>query len=193
MDFTEVFKKENAKFLSRLFGIFSEKIPPIWCKTKNSPFECIEGRPTIYKENKRYTLDFVFKDKGTGAIYVVEQKCWIEYQDFRYFNLTLKNFKDFSSWGGAVEYLLALAKNPADKNYKVIINGKETEVKGAVLIWARASEDYKEIINEHPYLKIVSMEQMVTDLVKENNQEYMKLIETHKDICEEFFEKMKGV
>jgi hypothetical protein len=34
------------KFLSRLFGIFSEEIVRIWCRAPDAPYEDL-GRPTI--------------------------------------------------------------------------------------------------------------------------------------------------
>src|SRR6266496_4310513 len=73
------------KFLSRLFGIFSEDIVRIWCNDPRSPYENI-GRPTIKPAvgGKGYTLDFALRREQTGAIFISEMKCELEYEGYKY-------------------------------------------------------------------------------------------------------------
>lgn len=92
--FESLFKKEGkeptrAKFLSRVFGIFSEEIVRIWANDSRAPYANL-GRPTLrqFDTSKRFTLDFTFQHRVTNKIYVVEMKCEIEYENFRYMVLT---------------------------------------------------------------------------------------------------------
>ena len=51
-------KSERDKFLSRVFGIFSDRIVEIWCQNPKAPFSNI-GRPTIFydEEGKAYEIN----------------------------------------------------------------------------------------------------------------------------------------
>lgn len=62
--FERLFRSGNAradKFMSRLFGIFSEDIVRCWAKDPQCPYEDL-GRPTLKRpdEKRGYTLDFTF-------------------------------------------------------------------------------------------------------------------------------------
>lgn len=92
--FQSIFQQHEAdvargKFLSRVFGIFSEDIVRLWAKDDRSPYEDL-GRPTV-KQNcatKGYTLDFTLRHAETKKTYISELKCEIEYQNYRYLVLT---------------------------------------------------------------------------------------------------------
>ena len=82
MELEKVFKTslvERDKFLSRVFGIFSEKIVEIWCKSPKGKYKNL-GRPTIKinKDGKGKTLDFALQHKKTGSVYVTEMKCLLQ-------------------------------------------------------------------------------------------------------------------
>jgi hypothetical protein len=83
ISFEQIFKTDNPtrdKFLSRLFGLFSEDLVRIWLRTGDSPYENL-GKPALalVGTNKRYTLDFTLKSKQTGNAYIGELKSWMEY------------------------------------------------------------------------------------------------------------------
>lgn len=92
--FRDLFQQDDApaargKFLSRLFGIFSETIVQIWSEDERAPYRNL-GRPTLSgpSQARAPTLDFLFECRRTGRRFVVEQKCEIEFNGFRYFTLT---------------------------------------------------------------------------------------------------------
>ena len=94
MDFVSLFKQDKAdrkrgKYLSRLFGIFSEDIVRIWAADEKCHYEDL-GRPSIRFEDKTYTLDFTFQHKQSRKVYIVEQKCEIEFQNYKFFILNKK-------------------------------------------------------------------------------------------------------
>jgi len=78
----------RAKFLSKIFGIFSEEIVSLWAQDERARYDSL-GRPTINTpgDNRRYALDFTLRERSSGNIYVAEMKCEIEYQNFKYFVL----------------------------------------------------------------------------------------------------------
>ena len=78
---------KRDKFLAKVFGTFSEKIVEIWCECEKSKYRNL-GRPTISCSNRRnVTLDFTFKSRLDEKIFIAEQKCWLEYEDYKYLTL----------------------------------------------------------------------------------------------------------
>src|SRR5690349_3332416 len=61
----------RAKFLSRLFGIFSEEIVSLWAQDDRAPYRSL-GRPTIkvVGTNRGHTLDFTLRERTTGKVFV---------------------------------------------------------------------------------------------------------------------------
>lgn len=92
--FRDLFQQGGApaargKFLSRVFGIFSEAIVHIWSEDDRAPYRNL-GRPTLRGASpvRNPTLDFLFECRRTGRRFVVEQKCEIQFNGFRYSTLT---------------------------------------------------------------------------------------------------------
>jgi len=61
------------KFLSRLFGLFSEDVVRNWSQHPSAPYEDI-GRPTLRVRDEPgwHTLDFTLRRRTTGELYVSE-------------------------------------------------------------------------------------------------------------------------
>ena len=93
MLFSDLFRSDSStrdKFLSRLFGIFSEEIVRCWASAPEAPYEDL-GRPTVKaptNESRGYTLDFTFRSKADDAIYIVEMKSELQYQNYKYLILS---------------------------------------------------------------------------------------------------------
>lgn len=92
--FLSIFRQADApvargKYLSRVFGIFSEEIVRMWARDHRCPYEDL-GRPTLRKHGEKSgsTLDFTLRHKATGMSYVAELKCEIEYQNYKYLVLS---------------------------------------------------------------------------------------------------------
>ena len=119
---------QREKFLSRLFGIFSEKIIALWADDERAPYQNL-GRPTVFTgQNKHgHTLDFTLRDRATGKIYVAEMKCEIEYQGFKYFVLN-KPDQLAHHVKPAFGAFLDAARRPQET--QVRIAGKKTAVQG---------------------------------------------------------------
>jgi len=203
--------KDKQNFWSRLFGLFYEEIVPLWCtlegKEKYKPYNlCTQVkigdrdykkfRPSIYKSgrNKKHlykgTMDFLFvkETQGKKELFIVEQKTWIAYNNFKFIELNrgiCKSIKDELS-----TLLKNFCKNP--RKYIVKYEGKkeEIEVKRAILIWPRVNEDdlkyCKKILN---FADILSFEEMILDLIRSNKgkSELWKLMSKYKELCDSFF------
>jgi len=92
LQFEEIFRTKNPardKFLSRLFGLFSEEVVRYWCRCPAAPYEDL-GRPTLRVpgEARGHTLDFTLRHKETVKVYVAEMKCELEFENYRYLRLT---------------------------------------------------------------------------------------------------------
>jgi len=138
-------KNERAKYLSRLFGIFSEKVVSVWAADERAPYSDL-GRPTLRQPgNERgHTLDFTLQDRVSGKIYAAEMKCEIEYMNFRYFVLEEKHQLDHHK-KPAFDVFLEAARNP--QGMSVRVQGKPVEIDGAVLIWGAVDANAKRAIS----------------------------------------------
>jgi len=166
---------DRAKFLSRMFGIFSERIVSLWCDDERSPYQDI-GRPTVKTRvaDRGYTLDFTLRDRKTGALYVAEMKCEIEYQSFRYFILTdaeqLKHHKK-----PAFEVFLRLARPSED--LQVWVGKQKMATAGAILIWGAMSPSGRTSAIEAFGLRdALSLDDMCRDLISWKCPRYESLL-----------------
>ena len=180
-------KSERAKYLSRLFGIFSEKVVSVWAADERAPYSDL-GRPTLRQPgNERgHTLDFTLKDRVSGKIYAAEMKCEIEYMNFRYFVLEEKHQLDHHK-KPAFDVFLEAAHNP--QGMSVRVQGKPVEINGTVLIWGAVDAHAKRaIISEMGFQDILSLEDITRDLADWQNREYLELIDRYRSWSNELFD-----
>lgn len=176
MKFEKLFDKRSTdrdKFLSMIFGIFSEKIALIWCNSYSSNYTNL-GRPTIKPLNSNEqgkTLDFTLKSKTTGNLYVTEMKCEIQYENYKYLKLNSSKQFEHHKTKTAFRWLLELAQKPEDFDIK--IKGQKIKTNGAILIWGVVDKEKKtEICRQTGFKDILSVEHMINTLIKEKNKEY---------------------
>jgi len=200
MDFKDIFDTSNSsklneprdKFLSRIFGIFSEEIVRIWCRSKKSPFEDI-GRPTIYDELEKTgrgsTLDFTFQDKETKKKYVSEMKCEIQFENFKY--LELNSVDQLAHHNKpAFQRFLGIANEP--KKYSVKVQGKKMNVDGAILVWGKTNQaSIKEICEATNLTNILSVENMINDLIEIKDNNYLEFLNQKQEWINHLFNGLK--
>jgi len=180
-------KNARAKFQSRLFGIFSERIVEVWAANPNCPYSNL-GRPTITPPGavRGSTLDFTLKDRATGKIYAAEMKCEIEYLDFRYFILEASYQLDHHV-KPAFDAFLQCAQDPGSISAKV--RGKPVMIDGAVLIWGAISTEAKDAVRlDRGFHDILSVEDICKDLLRWQSQEYQDLIQQYRSWSSNLFD-----
>jgi hypothetical protein len=198
MKFEELFISENTpykglsqrdKFLSRVFGIFSEEIIRIWCKNEKSAFvDC--GRPLLHDtDGKNYALDFLLKDKE-GLNFIAEMKCEIEYQKYKY--LTLNSAEQLKHHNKrAFQMLTEIAQSPS--KYRVTRNGEPIVVSGACLVWGDATDDGIAKVRQHfGFSHIISVESIINDLISWQDTNYAEFIANYRRWNEELFNGLLG-
>jgi hypothetical protein len=180
--FQTIFKSENRprdKFLSRLFGIFSEEIVRCWASDERSPYRNL-GRPTIKSLDgtRRCTLDFTFESNTDGKVYVAELKCELEYQDYKY--LTLESPEQLVHHSKeAFRIFLELAEDP--NLFTVTVGGKPLSVSGSILIWGSLAESGRaSVIEKHGLQGILSLEAIIIDLVTWQNKDFAELLDKYQ-------------
>lgn len=172
-------KNERTKYLSRLFGIFSEKVVSVWANDARAPFENL-GRPTLGSsgEGRGQTLDFTFRGRSTEKIYAAEMKCEIEYLNFKYFVLEASHQLDHHK-KPAFDAFLRAAHRP--EQLAVRVQGQQIKIDGAILVWGAVCPETKEqIISERGFYDILSIEDICRDLANWRNPEYLELINKHR-------------
>jgi hypothetical protein len=181
----------RAKFLSRIFGIFSEEIISLWAYDERAPYESL-GRPTIKTpgDNRGHTLDFTLRERSSGNIYVAEMKCEIEYQNFKYFVLEqveqLKHHKK-----PAFEALLKAARSSPDQT--AYVGGKSINTHGAILIWSSVtSEGKKAVMASKGFHDVLSIADICHDLSSWNHTGYRTLIAQRQEWCNDLFGGLLG-
>ena len=178
--------QDRAKFLSRLFGIFSERIVSIWAKNAQSPYEDL-GRPTIQTPDgsKGSTLDFTLRHRVSQKIYVTEMKCEVEYKNFKFFVL-----EDVSQLAHhtkpAFDIFLRAASQSSDMSVKA--NGKIYKSDGAILIWGAASVEGKKRVREAKgFQDVLTIEDICADLANWNCAQYAALVTQRQEWCNRLF------
>lgn len=184
-----LFPKQDSprdKFLSRLFGIFSEDIARLWFK--HSDMYTNLGRPTIRRAGtpKWYTLDFTLQDTRDNRVYVGEMKCEIEYDNYKYLTLTSPDQLTHHQ-GGAFRYFLDSVRSPQD--YTVTVGGRAQPVDGAILVWGHCTEEGRASVQRAYGLHtVLSLQEMISDLLQRENQEFLALIGQRRAWCNELFD-----
>ncbi|KFX69894.1 hypothetical protein TMS3_0110300 [Pseudomonas taeanensis MS-3] len=190
--FHSIFRQIDApgargKYLSRVFGIFSEEIVRQWASDPRSPYEDL-GRPTLRKRGERSgsTLDFTLRHKNTGKSYVAELKCEIEYQNYKY--LVLSDAKQLDHHNKAAFFALldAAAKNPEQQAF---VNKKELKIDGAILIWGAATpEGRRAVVDAKGFFDVLTMAEIIGDLRSWGCEPYRKLVEQKRSWTNEMFD-----
>lgn len=191
--FGELFQQDGApvargKFLSRLFGIFSEAIVQVWSEDERAPYRNL-GRPTLAGQSpaRNPTLDFLFECRSTGKRFVVEQKCEIEFNGFRYFTLTgPEQLKHHNKPAFAAFLAAAKGDAPGARDWKV--HGQQVAVDGAILIWGAVSAAGREaVISETGLHDILGLDRIVAECAKWRPDAYCHLVSDRHRWCEELF------
>jgi len=190
--FLSIFQNQDApmargKYLSRIFGIFSEEIVRIWAKHPRCLYENL-GRPTLRKpgEKSGSTLDFTLRHKITGKCYVTELKCEIEYQNYKY--LVLSDVKQLSHHNKSAFFALldAAAGKPEQQAF---INRKSIAIDGAILIWGAATaEGRRAVIDKYGFFDVITMAEIIQDLRSWECESYNELLEERRSWANEMFE-----
>lgn len=189
--FVSIFKQSQApiargKYLSRVFGIFSEEVVRVWAEDTRSPYSDL-GRPTLRQDDmgKRHTLDFTLKDNLTGRTFVAELKCEIEYRNYKYLILTDARQLDHHK-KDAFAALLDVAKAPG--SYRTYVGNSQLAVEGSILIWGAATPEGRQIVmQKFGFSDILTIAEMISDLNEWGNEEFHSLIKSRAQWSTELF------
>ena len=193
--FQSLFHSSNSprdKFLSRLFGIFSEEIVQCWGQDNQSPYRNL-GRPTIKLtgEARGSTLDFAFESKSDGKVYIGEMKCELEYENYRY--LTLESPVQLDHHGSpAFRLFLDIAKNISP--YSVTIRGKPQHISGSILVWGRYTEQGRaSVIAKYGFRDVFSLEVIIADLIVWGNKDFAELLDKRQTWTKELLSGLRQI
>ena len=179
------------KFLSRLFGIFSEEIVRTWCRCAQAPYQDL-GRPTVRlsAESRGKALDFTFRSRADGRVFVSEMKCELEFENYRY--LTLTDHRQLAHHAtDAFQRFLDLARNPGA--HGVTVNGKHVSPAGAILVWGSVTgEGRVDVRQATGVVDVLSVEDIISDLLVWNPLEYREFVEARAQWCEDLFGTLAG-
>lgn len=195
ISFDRIFKSANPnqdKFLSRLFGIFNEDIVRTWCKDHRAPYQNL-GRPTVRLRTERRgrTLDFAFQSRQDGRVFVGEIKCELEFENYRYLTLMSSSQLDHHK-GEAFAKFRDIAKNL--HKYTVTVDGKSISVAGSILVWGSVTRDGRTtVIRENGFADVLSLEDIIADLLDWGNESYRQLIEDRATWCQYLFRKLVAI
>jgi len=169
---------ERDNFLSRVFGVFNEDIVRIWCKNQESSYTDL-GRPSFYNSKGKYThttLDFTLEDTDKHA-YVAEMKCELAFEKYKYLELDLvTDLRHHKKIG--FKRFLKMAREPGAFEVRIAgENGTKIPIKGAILIWGHVNTEHRDEIAKHfNFHDILSLQDIINDLIEWNDKEYYDYI-----------------
>lgn len=154
--------QKRGKFLSRLFGVFSEELVRVWARDERAPYRDL-GRPTVIDEaGKARTLDFTFEERASGRRFVAEMKCEIEYQNYRFLSLTSPQQLNHHC-KPAFAAFLAAAREPAGREVRV--QRVAYPIDGAILVWGTVSpEGGRSAIDTYGFHDVIGVDRVIADL-----------------------------
>ena len=184
----------NANFKSRIFGIFSEEIVRIWLKNPKCKYDDL-GRPTLYDLNiqKLAQLDFTLRNKKTKKLFIAEQKCFYGYRKGRMETISnsdvfIKNFESWSKMKMKQTKAWECFVNFNQKKYHIKINKEEKIIDGRILIWAKYDEaGKKRMLDDLKLNEIISIEEVIKDLIRWGDKDYIDFIQKKKKSIMELF------
>ena len=182
---------DRAKFLSRVFGIFSENIVRLWSASAGAPYEDL-GRPTVRFDGEatRSTLDFTLRNKASMKTYVAEMKCEIEYEKFKYFVLTSPEQLKHHMKKSAFRSFLRAACEPSAARVTVLRRSvrRSVPVDGAILIWGAATPSgCADVREKFTLADVLTVESMVDDLTRRDDKKYVEMLEDRRKWLNEMF------
>ncbi|MCY4528645.1 MAG: hypothetical protein OXD46_06405 [Chloroflexi bacterium] len=191
--FSEFFRQPDRrgrdKYLSRLFGIFSEEVVRAWCTLPTAPYEDI-GRPYLKRkhEARGHTLDFTLRDRASGKLYVAEMKCELEFERYRYLQLTgPEQVRHHEKNGAAFRKFMQVARDP--DAIPVTVGGRPIEISGAVLVWGAATPQGAEAVrNAYGLHDLVTVEDMLPALQANPPKEWSSRIDQLRVWSRELFD-----
>lgn len=176
ISFVDVFKTSNAQrdnFLARVFAMFSEEPVRIWGESEEAQYEYI-GRPTLKLpgESRGQTIDFAFRSKQDGRVFVAELKCELAFQNYCYLVLSSSNQvqRHVKERKEAFVRFVAMARNP--KAYAVSVSDRSgrsrpVEASGAILVWGSVTDEGRRaVIEDFGFADVRSVEAIICDLLR---------------------------
>lgn len=116
-------------------------------------------------------------------------KCWVEYQGYQY--LTLRNADQFGVMEGpAFNAFLEAARSPS--SCTVSVNGSPQTICGAILIWGDVDDSGRnDVKRAHKIVDVLSMKNIIDDLVFKEDQQYRKFLEERLWWCQHLFQRLE--
>lgn len=195
MCFADVFKAANSErdnFLARVFAMFSEEPIRIWGRSDDAPYEYL-GRPTLKRlgEPRGSTIDFALKSKADGRIFVAELKCEIAFARYGYLVLNSVDQvqRHVNDGKEAFKRFLETACDP--HAYTVSVAGRAVEPAGAILVWGSITNEGKKAVIDHfGFFDVLSVESVINELLRTNNQDFQSFVTQRRIWCDELFAAM---
>lgn len=194
--FEQVFKMDvprRDKFLSRLFGLFSEEVVRTWCAHEASPYSDL-GRPTLADPSTGTwsTLDFTFRrgESKSGSTFVGELKCELEYGNYRYLRLEHPEQLEHHT-GRAFQRTMQFAADPQSLNVRIA--GKAHQADGAILVWGAISDEGRSLVMEATGVAdVLSVENMIADLNQWKPEGWTTLVDERRQWSNALFDYLDG-
>jgi hypothetical protein len=175
------------KYLSRLFGLFSEDVVRYWCSSPEARYENL-GRPTLTLPDapRGSTIDFTFRARGDNHLFVGELKCELEYENYRYLRLESPSQLVHHQSVTAFAMFLQAARQP--NSLRVRVAGKPQTISGAILVWgATSDEGVKSVSEAYGFADILSVETMLDDLRAWRNPGWTNRVRQVRSWSDELF------
>jgi hypothetical protein len=191
--FEDIFKKGEPardKFLSRLFGIFSEQVVRIWAGQPHSKYADI-GRPTLYSQpgKKGCTLDFTMRRRSDGKLFVAEMKCELEYNSYAYLRLTDPRQLDHHQ-SEAFRDFLGISRDP--RSMPVRVQGSPVKVDGGILVWGAVSEEGRIATQDaYRFADILSVEEIIGELQNMYSPEWSQMVAMYRMWTNDLFDALE--
>jgi hypothetical protein len=187
MTFDSLFKHhdpERSRFLDGLFSLFAREVVRCWATDEHAPYADL-GRPTLRQVggSRGSPLDFAFQEKRRKHAYGVLLYCDPVGDG------PLRDANQITALSATRTFAAFLDAAAQPSAYSLTVGGMDYPLIGSILIWSSLeSKKTRAMIRKtYAFHDILSVEDMIRDLIEWKNRDYQMLLDRRTAWCYDFF------
>jgi hypothetical protein len=175
---------ERSRFLDGLFSLFARVVVRCWATDEHAPYADL-GRPTLRQVggSRGSPLDFAFQEKRRKHAYGVLLYCDPVGDG------PLRDANQITALSATRTFAAFLDAAAQPSAYSLTVGGMDYPLIGSILIWSSLeSKKTRAMIRKtYAFHDILSVEDMIRDLIEWKNRDYQMLLDRRTAWCYDFF------
>lgn len=181
---------ERSRFLDGLFSLFAREVVHCWATDDHAAYADL-GKPTLKQMGgaRGSPLDFAFQEKRRKHTFGVVLYCDPTGDG------ALKDANQITALGATRTFAAFLDAAAQPSAYSLTVGGADYPLVGSILIWSSLeSKKTRAVIRKtYAFHDILSVEDMIRDLIEWKNRDYQMLLDRRAAWCYDFFRGLRQI